>query len=101
PMIGACAMPLPMPARWSNARCFCRKKLLPANWPHSGTHRTPQFRNETDSPSPKPTNAPTSQWLGSNSGMNPQQRELFRLALLRVLDANQTRYGLGLTALAH
>jgi DNA-binding PadR family transcriptional regulator len=33
--------------------------------------------------------------------MNPQNRELLRLALLRVLDANSTRYGLGLEALCH
>lgn len=33
--------------------------------------------------------------------MNPQNRELLRLALLRVLDANSTRYGLGLEALRH
>ncbi len=33
--------------------------------------------------------------------MNPQRRELLRLALLRVLDANSTRYGLGLEALRH
>ena len=33
--------------------------------------------------------------------MSPEKRELLRLALLRVLDANHTRYGLGLTALGH
>jgi hypothetical protein len=33
--------------------------------------------------------------------MNPERRELFRLALLRVLDANHTRFGLGLPALGH
>lgn len=33
--------------------------------------------------------------------MNPEQKELFRLALLRVLDANRTRYGLGVVAIAH
>jgi DNA-binding PadR family transcriptional regulator len=33
--------------------------------------------------------------------MNPQTRELLRLALLRVLEANSTRYGLGLEALRH
>ena len=33
--------------------------------------------------------------------MNPEPRELFRLALLRLLDANPTRYGLGAAALAH
>ena len=33
--------------------------------------------------------------------MNAEQRELFRLALLRVFEANQTRYGLGLAALGH
>jgi hypothetical protein len=32
--------------------------------------------------------------------MNAQQREYLRLALLRVLDANATRFGLGVTALA-
>ncbi len=32
--------------------------------------------------------------------MTTLQRELFRLALLRVLDANQTRFGLGAAALA-
>lgn len=33
--------------------------------------------------------------------MNPEQRELFRLAILRVLDANNTRFGLGRSAIAH
>ena len=33
--------------------------------------------------------------------MNSERRELFRLALLRVLDANHTRFGLGLPALGH
>lgn len=33
--------------------------------------------------------------------MNAAQQELFDLALLRVLDANRTRYGLGLRALGH
>jgi hypothetical protein len=33
--------------------------------------------------------------------MNPESKELFRLALLRVLDANQTRYGLSLVAMGH
>jgi hypothetical protein len=33
--------------------------------------------------------------------MKPQQRELLRLALLRVLEANATAYGLGLEALCH
>ena len=32
--------------------------------------------------------------------MNPEQKELFRAAILRVLDANRTRWGLGLRALA-
>lgn len=31
--------------------------------------------------------------------MIPEQRELFRVALLRVLDANQTRFGLRAAAL--
>jgi hypothetical protein len=31
--------------------------------------------------------------------MNPEQTELFRLAVLRVLDANRTRYGLGVSAI--
>ena len=31
--------------------------------------------------------------------MNPQQRELFRRALLEALDANGTRFGLGVSAL--
>ena len=30
--------------------------------------------------------------------MNPEQLELFRLAILRVMDANRTRFGLGLVA---
>lgn len=33
--------------------------------------------------------------------MTPQQKEDFRLAILRVLDANRTRYGLGIVAIAH
>ena len=33
--------------------------------------------------------------------MTPEQRELFRLAILRVLDANNTRFGLGVPAVAH
>ncbi len=33
--------------------------------------------------------------------MNAEQRESFRLALLRVLEANNTQYGLGLAALGH
>jgi hypothetical protein len=33
--------------------------------------------------------------------VNAAQEELFDLAILRVLDANRTRYGLGLPALAH
>lgn len=33
--------------------------------------------------------------------MNPETRELFRKALLRVLDANNTRFGLGAKALGH
>jgi hypothetical protein len=33
--------------------------------------------------------------------MTPEQQELFDLAILRVLDANRTRFGLGLTAVAH
>jgi hypothetical protein len=33
--------------------------------------------------------------------MNPAQQELFDLALLRLLDANRTRFGLGLEAIAH
>ena len=32
--------------------------------------------------------------------MHSEQRELFRIALLRVLDSNNTQYGLELTALA-
>jgi hypothetical protein len=31
--------------------------------------------------------------------MNPEQSELFRLAILRVMDANRTRFGLGLPAI--
>ncbi len=33
--------------------------------------------------------------------MSAEQRELFRLALLRVLDANHTRFGLSAAALGH
>lgn len=33
--------------------------------------------------------------------MNAEQKELFRKAILRVLDANRTRYGLGIVAIAH
>jgi len=33
--------------------------------------------------------------------MNAQQKELFRKAVLRVLDTNRSRYGLGVVALAH
>jgi hypothetical protein len=33
--------------------------------------------------------------------MNPQEQELFDLAILRVLDANRTRYGLGSAAIGH
>ncbi len=33
--------------------------------------------------------------------MQAEQRELFRLAILRVLDANNTRFGLGRSAIAH
>ena len=33
--------------------------------------------------------------------MNAAQQELFDLALLRVLDANRTRFGLGLAAVGH
>jgi len=32
--------------------------------------------------------------------MTPEQRELFRISLLRVLDANRSQFGFGLTALA-
>lgn len=32
--------------------------------------------------------------------MNAEQKELFRLAILRVLDANRTRFGLGASAIA-
>lgn len=33
--------------------------------------------------------------------MTEEQKELFRKAVLRVLDANRTRYGLGLSAVGH
>ena len=33
--------------------------------------------------------------------MNAAQKELFRLAVLRVFDANRTRFGLGLEAVRH
>ena len=33
--------------------------------------------------------------------MIPEQQELFAIALLRVLDANRTRFGLSVPALAH
>jgi hypothetical protein len=33
--------------------------------------------------------------------MSPEQKELFRLALLRVLDLNRTRWGLGIVSIAH
>jgi hypothetical protein len=33
--------------------------------------------------------------------MNNETRELFRTALLRILDANNTQFGLGVTALGH
>lgn len=33
--------------------------------------------------------------------MNSQQRELFRLACLRVMGANDTRFGLGIEAVGH
>lgn len=33
--------------------------------------------------------------------MKPEQRELFRLAILRILDANRTRFGLGVPAIGH
>jgi hypothetical protein len=33
--------------------------------------------------------------------LNPETQELFDLALLRVLDANRTRFGLGATAIGH
>jgi hypothetical protein len=33
--------------------------------------------------------------------MTPEQKELFRLAVLRVLDANNTRFGLGRSAIGH
>ena len=32
--------------------------------------------------------------------MTPEKRELYRIALLRVLDANETQWGLGAPALA-
>ena len=33
--------------------------------------------------------------------MNTEKRESFRIALLRVMEANNTHYGLGLAALGH
>jgi hypothetical protein len=33
--------------------------------------------------------------------MTAEQRELFRLAILRVLDSNKTRFGLSVTAIIH
>ena len=33
--------------------------------------------------------------------MSPEEQELFDLAILRVLDANRTRYGLGSAAIGH
>jgi len=33
--------------------------------------------------------------------MTAEQRELFRLAILRVLDANRTRFGLSVQAMIH
>ena len=33
--------------------------------------------------------------------MNAEQTELFRIAILRVLDANRTRYGIGIVAMGH
>lgn len=33
--------------------------------------------------------------------MDTEQKELFRLAILRTLDRNRTRYGLGQVAIAH
>ncbi|HOP99129.1 MAG TPA: hypothetical protein PLK78_17060 [Verrucomicrobiota bacterium] len=33
--------------------------------------------------------------------MKPEERENFRLAILRALDDNPTRWGLGLSAIAH
>jgi DNA-binding HxlR family transcriptional regulator len=33
--------------------------------------------------------------------MTTEQRELFRMAILRVLDANNTRFGLGRSAIGH
>jgi len=33
--------------------------------------------------------------------MTAQQKELFHLAILRVLDSNRTRFGLGMVAIGH
>jgi hypothetical protein len=33
--------------------------------------------------------------------MNAEQKELFRKAILRVLDANRSRFGLGVTSIGH
>lgn len=33
--------------------------------------------------------------------MTPEQKELFRMAILRVLDANNTRFGLTVPAVSH
>ena len=33
--------------------------------------------------------------------MTPERKENFRLAILRVMDANRTRFGLGIVALGH
>lgn len=33
--------------------------------------------------------------------MNAESKQLFRKAILRVLDANRTRYGLGIVAIGH
>jgi len=33
--------------------------------------------------------------------MNSQQREMFRMACLRVMAANETRFGLGIEAVCH
>lgn len=33
--------------------------------------------------------------------MTPAQQELFDLAILRVMDANRTRFGLGVAAICH
>jgi hypothetical protein len=33
--------------------------------------------------------------------MTPEQKELFRLAILKVMDANNTRFGLGVAAICH